>query len=122
MQFMSLSLAGGLLLLAVGVAAGGPATVTADLDLNTGRGSEYRDVDVMPPETAVKVLDCDLSWCRVARDDAMAYASRSDLDLGNAVSAEALPSSFVPLPLPLLFAWHRGWSGRYWHHKWYQQH
>ncbi len=120
MQFMSVSLAGGLLLLAVGAAAGGSATVTADLDLHTGPGSAYRIVDVMPPGTAVKVLDCGVSWCRVARDDGMAYASSSDLELGNPVSAEALPSSFVPLPL--LFAWHHGWSGRYWHHHWYQQH
>lgn len=120
MQFMSVSLAGGLLLLAVEAAVGGPAIVTADLDLYTGPGSEYRIVDVMPPGTAVKMLDCGVSWCRVARDDGMAYAARSDLDLGNPVFAEAL-SSLVE-PLPLLFSWHHGWSGRYWHHHWYQKH
>jgi hypothetical protein len=37
MKFMSVSVVGGLLLLAVGAAAGGPATVIADRDLYTGR-------------------------------------------------------------------------------------
>lgn len=120
MQFMSVSLASGLLLVAAGAAAGGPAPVTAELDLYTRPGSEYRIADVRPPGTAVKVLDCGVSWCRVAGDDGMAYSSRSDLELGNPVSAEVLPSSVVPLRL--LFAWHHGWSGRYWHHHWYQQH
>ena len=120
MQFMSASFAASLLLLSVGTAAAGPATVTADLRIYTGPGSEYRIGDVMPPETVVNVLDCGVSWCRVARDDGMAYASGSAPDQGESVNAEALPSSAVPLPL--LFAWHHGWLGRYWHHHWYQQH
>jgi uncharacterized protein YraI len=72
MQFMSVSLAGGLLLVA---AAGGPAPVTAELDLYTSPGREYRIADVRPPGTAVKALDCGVSWCRVAGDDGMAYTN-----------------------------------------------
>jgi hypothetical protein len=118
MQFRSVALADGLLLLSVGAAAAAPATVIADLDLYTGSGSEYQFVDVMPPRIAVNVFDCGVSWCRVARDDGMAYANHSDLDLGDPVHTEALPS--VVAPMPPMLGWHHGWRHRYWHHLWYQ--
>ena len=50
----------------------------------------------------------------------MADASRSAPDQPEPVNAEALQS--LAVPQPLLFAWHHGWLGRYWHHRWYQQH
>jgi uncharacterized protein YraI len=130
MKTKILSLAGGLLLLSAGVACASTATVTNDLNLRSGPGTRYGVIDTLPAGSAVEVLGCNGSWCRVATNEGAGYASASYLDLGGAAYAQA-PGPVYVEPQYYDYGWSPGWGpgvgigigfgggwhgGGHWHH------
>ena len=118
MNFKSLSVAGGLLLLSVGAAAATPAVVSNDLNLRSGPGTDYRVLSVLPAGSSVDVLGCGQNWCRVSSAEGTGYASSGYLDLGAGAYAEAPPPVYAPAPLlGFRFGWDNDWDGG-WHRDW----
>jgi len=122
MQIRHLALAAGLLLASAGVASAAPASVTSDLNLRRGPGTNYGVITVLPAGATVNVLDCAGSWCEVAWRGGSGYASRSYLALGG--GGYAAPPVYVAPPVvtfgfgfggPRWYGgyggYHRGWRG-----------
>jgi len=53
------------LLIGVGAAMAYPASTTADLNLRTGPGTQYRVIGSMPRGARVDVAGCSRGWCEV---------------------------------------------------------
>lgn len=64
-----------LLLLGAGQAMAYPASATADLNLRSGPGTQYRVVGVIPRGGRVDVVDCSRGWCDVIWSGRRGYAS-----------------------------------------------
>jgi Bacterial SH3 domain len=77
----------GVLALSTGFAAAAPAVVANDLNLRAGPGTEYPVVAAMPSGATVDVMGCEASWCRVAYNGTVGWASRAYMGLGGGVVA-----------------------------------
>ena len=77
----------GVLALSTGFAAAAPAVVANDLNLRAGPGTEYPVVAAMPSGATVDVLGCQASWCRVAHNGTVGWASRAYIGAGGGVAA-----------------------------------
>jgi uncharacterized protein YraI len=77
----------GVLALSTGVAAAAPAVVDNDLNLRAGPGTEYPVVAAMPAGATVDVMGCEASWCRVAFNGTVGWASRAYIGAGGGVAA-----------------------------------
>src|SRR5262249_8738198 len=77
-----LTMGAGVLALSTGVAAAAPAVVQNDLNLRAGPGVEFPVVAAMPAGTPIDVTRCQASWCRVAFNGTVGWASRAYLGLG----------------------------------------
>jgi uncharacterized protein YraI len=77
----------GVLALSTGFAAAAPAVVGNDLNLRAGPGTEYPVVAAMPAGAAVNVMGCEASWCRVAYNGTVGWASRAYIGGGGGVAA-----------------------------------
>ena len=81
-----ISAAGVALLLSVGAAAAAPATVSTDLNMRSGPGTQYGVVATIPAGATVDVGGCTGSWCQVNFDGTSGYASASYLSGGAAAT------------------------------------
>jgi uncharacterized protein YraI len=79
--------AGAALILSGSIAAAAPATVSADLNMRSGPGTEYGVVATIPAGATVDVGGCTGSWCEVNYRGASGFASASYLSGGGAPSA-----------------------------------
>lgn len=121
MKLKTMTLAAGALLLSAGIASA--ATVTNDLNLRSGPGTNYRVIDTMPGGAYVDVIGCTGNWCRVSWHGRVGYASASYLGGGGAYAAAPV---YVAPPPVVRFGfgfgggprWHRGHDRhRGWHHR-----
>jgi len=76
----------GVLALSTGFAAAAPAVVENDLNLRAGPGPEFAIVAAMPAGSPVDVMGCEASWCRVAFNGTVGWASRAYMGLGGGVA------------------------------------
>lgn len=116
MQMKQLTLAAGLVIGSVGIAAAAPAYVTGDLNLRSGPGTNYRVLDVLPGGATVNVLGCDGAWCRVAWGGGVGFASSSYLGFGRPAYAAAPPLYVRPPSIGFGFGWGNGWNNGGRHH------
>jgi uncharacterized protein YraI len=87
MTLMSKLMTGaGMLALSTGFAAAAPAMVENDLNLRAGPGTEYPVVAAMPAGATVDVMACQASWCRVAFNGTVGWASRTYIGAGGGVA------------------------------------
>jgi uncharacterized protein YraI len=92
----------GVLALSTGFAAAAPAVVGNDLNLRAGPGTEYPVVAAMPAGAAVNVMGCEASWCRVAYNGTVGWASRAYIAGGVAAApayrgyGESSASGYAP--------------------------
>lgn len=89
----------GALFLGIAAAAAQPATVTSDLNLRAGPGTNFRVVLSMPRGSRVDILDCRANWCQVDFRGRVGWASANFLAVGQAVRPE--PPRAVPIPIPI---------------------
>ncbi len=88
MRLMSKLMTGaGMLALSTGFAAAAPAVVENDLNLRSGPGVEFPVIAAMPGGATVDVMGCEASWCRVAYNGAVGWASRAYMGLGGSVAS-----------------------------------
>lgn len=92
----ALGIAAGALVLSGGIAAA--ATVTNDLNLRSGPGTNYRVIGTMPAGAYVDVRGCTGNWCRVNWAGAVGYASASYL-AGSGGAYAASPVYVAPPPV-----------------------
>lgn len=85
------ALAAGLLALSGGIAAAAPATVSTDLNLRAGPGTQYGVVALLPVGSTVDTGGCGNGWCQVNFGGYSGYVSARYLDVGGAVYAEPAP-------------------------------
>ena len=95
MQAKVFSLAAGALLFSAGVVSA--ATVTDNLNLRSGPGINYSIIGAMPAGSDIRILRCGPSWCRVAINDTIGYASRQFISTGGPIYAAA-PGAGVVAP------------------------
>ena len=93
MQKKAFSIAVGTLLLSAGAVSA--ATVTDNLNLRSGPGISFSVIGAMPAGSDVRVLSCGRSWCRVAFNDTIGYASRQFISAGGPVYAAATSTGVV---------------------------
>lgn len=89
----------GALFLGIAAAAAQPATVTSDLNLRTGPGTNFAVILSMPRGSRVDILDCRGTWCQVDFRGRVGWASANFLATGQAVRPE--PPRAVPIPVPI---------------------
>lgn len=89
----------GALFLGIAAAAAQPATVTSDLNLRAGPGTNFRVILSMPRGSRVDILDCRGTWCQVDFRGRVGWASANFLAVGQAVRPE--PPRAVPIPIPI---------------------
>src|SRR5690242_10050339 len=77
--------AGVALLLSAGAAAAAPATVSTDLNMRSGPGTQYGVVGTIPAGETVDVGGCTGSWCAVNFNGRTGYASANYLSGGASV-------------------------------------
>src|SRR5579871_1987433 len=82
-----LTMSAGVLALSTGFAAAAPAVVQSDVNLRAGPGIDYEVITALPAGATVNVMGCEASWCRVAFNDTVGFASRGFLGLGGPVAA-----------------------------------
>ena len=80
MRMKLLALAAGATLATFGAAHA--ATVTTDLNLRAGPGTDYPVIDAMPAGAHVNISNCTGSWCRVSFRGESGWASASYLGQG----------------------------------------
>jgi uncharacterized protein YraI len=83
--------AGAALILSGSIAAAAPATVSADLNMRAGPGTEYGVVATIPAGATVDVGGCTGSWCAVSFRGESGYASASYLSGGAPSAAVVVP-------------------------------
>lgn len=103
MKLRTLIIAAGALIVSGGIAAA--ATVTGDLNLRSGPGTNYRVVGTMPAGAQVDILGCDGAWCRVSWGGMQGYASASYLGRGGARYYAPAPVYIAPPHVAF------GWTG-----------
>lgn len=118
MKLQTLTLAAGVVLASAGIASA--ATVTGDLNLRSGPGTNYRVIDTMPAGAQVRVIGCGGAWCRVNWRGAVGFASANYLGEGGAYAAA--PVYVEPAPPPPVFGFGFGFGGPRWHHGWHGHH
>lgn len=116
MRLKQFLIAAGVLTLSAGAASA--ATITNDLNLRAGPGTNYGVVATMPAGAYVSVRGCTGNWCRVTYRGRVGYASASYLAGGGAYAA-APPVYYGPPRTVFQFGigsgsrWHnRGWRDR----------
>ncbi len=114
MRLKTISVAGGMLLLAAASASAAPAAVTSGAKLRAAPANKAAIVASLPPGTVVNVFSCDGAWCRVGWGRRMGYMTRRYLGLEP-------PPVVAETSSTLLYSWHGGWRHRYWHHQWYSE-
>jgi uncharacterized protein YraI len=121
--------AGAALILSGAVAAAAPATVSTDLNMRSGPGTEYGVVTTIPAGAIVDVGGCTGSWCEVSFRGASGFASASylsgapsaavvvpDYGPGYAYGDDYYDDSFSYGPSVGFYAgprWRHGWHGRW---------
>jgi hypothetical protein len=91
--------AGAVLLFSGSIAAAAPATVSIDLNMRAGPGTEYGVVATIPAGATVDVGGCTGSWCEVNFRGASGFASASYLSGGGgAPSAAVVVPGYDPAP------------------------
>lgn len=94
--------AAGAMILGIGVAIAQPATVTTDLNLRAGPGTNYRVVATMPQGSRVDILECRANWCRVDWRGRPGWASARFLDVApQRVRPEPPRAAPFPIPIPI---------------------
>jgi len=88
--------AGSALLLTAGAAAAAPATVSTDLNMRSGPGTQYGVISTIPAGATVDVDGCTGSWCAVNFNGRAGYASASYLSGGASLGGGAV--AVVPEP------------------------
>lgn len=118
-----LLLAAGLLIAGNVAAEARPAVVTADLNIRSGPGTNYRVIGTLPAGARVDVGGCTGSWCRVAGGYASArYLSGSGVQevvVNPGYNAAAVGFGAAALGIAAGAAWNDGywgpgWGGGYW--------
>lgn len=94
MRIKLVALAAGTILASLGVAHA--ATVTTDLNLRAGPGTDYPVIDAMPAGTHVNVRNCTGSWCRVSYNGQVGWASNSYLTGGRSTTVYRLRTYAPP--------------------------
>jgi uncharacterized protein YraI len=112
MALKTLTLAAGIVLATAGIASA--ATVTGDLNLRSGPGTNYRVIDTMPAGAYVHVIGCGGAWCRVDWRGEVGYASARYIGGGGDYVDEP-----VYAPPPPIFGFGFGFGGPRWHHGWH---
>jgi uncharacterized protein YraI len=120
MRLKHLALAAAVLLASAGAAAA--ATITGDLNLRRGPGTDFGVIETMPAGAHVRVLECGGGWCRVAWRGIEGFASASYIAEGGPVYGYG-PAPVYVAPPPVIglgFGWGgpRWYGGRYggrWH-------
>jgi len=86
------------LLIGVGAAMAYPASTTADLNLRTGPGTQYRVIGSMPRGARVDVAGCSRGWCEVQWGGRRGYASERFLSPAIAPRGGGGFEIIVPFP------------------------
>ncbi|WP_349369642.1 SH3 domain-containing protein [Salinarimonas sp.] len=100
-----------LLIAATDLAAAAPARTTADLNLRTGPGTQYRVILAMPRGSLVDVGRCVPRWCEVSYRGRVGWASSRYLRQGGRpgpvypapAPAPVYPGTPFPFPFPFPF-------------------
>jgi uncharacterized protein YraI len=75
-----------------------PATVSTDLNVRAGQGSEYSVTGVIPAGTLVDVTGCGDGWCYVR--DYGGFASARYMDVGRTVYRRGYDAyAYAPVPV-----------------------
>src|SRR5262245_12320512 len=82
--------AGAALILSGGIAVAAPATVSSDLNMRSGPGTEYGVVATIPAGATVDVGGCTGSWCEVNFRGASGFANASYLSGGGGAPSAAV--------------------------------
>jgi len=114
MRLKTISVAGGLLLLAAVSASAAPAAVTSGAKLRAAPANKAAIVASLPAGTVVNVFSCDGGWCRVGWGRRVGYTTHRSL-------GREAPPVVAETSGTLLYSWHRNWRHRYWHHQWYSE-
>jgi len=110
MQTKALSLTVGALLLSTGAVSA--ATVTDNLNVRSGPGIGYSVIDWMPAGSAVRVLKCGPSWCRVAWMGTKGYSSRQFISSGGPSYAAAPTAGVVAYNAGYPASYYGGYANR----------
>jgi uncharacterized protein YraI len=86
--------AGAALIFSGSIAAAAPATVTTDLNMRSGPGTEYGVVATIPAGATVDVGGCTGSWCELNYRGASGFANASYLSGGGAPSAAVVAPGY----------------------------
>lgn len=114
MRLRTISVAGGMLLLAAASALAAPAAVVGATKLRAAPANKAAVLASLSAGTVVNVFACEGAWCRVGWGRRVGYATRRSLGV------EA-PPVVAETSGTLLYSWHGGWRHRYWHHQWYSE-
>jgi uncharacterized protein YraI len=141
-----IALAAGATLATLGAAHA--ATVTSDLNLRAGPGTDYPVIEAMPAGAHVNIRNCTGSWCRLSYNGETGWASSSYLAGGGRSttvyrtrtytepSVEYVEPGYAYAPVydygPYAYepgfsigigfgggGWHHGWHHGGWHHHWH---
>ena len=110
MQTKALSLAVGAVLLST--AAVSAATVTDNLNVRSGPGIGHSVIGWMPAGSAVRVLKCGHSWCRVAWMGTKGYSSRQFISSGGPIYAAAPTAGVVAYNAGYPAGYYGGYANR----------
>jgi len=125
MQTKAFSLAMCALLLSAGAVSA--ATVTDNLNVRSGPGFGYSVIGWMPAGSAIRVLSCGPSWCRVAWNGTAGYTGREFISRVSGPVYAASPAAGVVAPrYSYTYAWspsgnwapyvgYGGWHRYYWY-------
>lgn len=106
------------LLAGAGAAAAYPATVTTNLNVRSGPGTNYAVIDNLPAGSVVDIAGCTGNWCEVA---GTGWASASYLATGRGPAYSAAPPAYVTQPAVSFYIgsdpyyWHD--DGYYWYYR-----
>jgi uncharacterized protein YraI len=76
-------------------ASAAPAQVTTDLNLRSGRGTEFAVLTTVPEGATVDANSCDGAWCRTSYAGRVGYVSESYLSFGYAQApVEVVPYDY----------------------------
>lgn len=107
--FAALFCAVALLIAATDIAAAAPARTTADLNLRSGPGTQYRVIAAMPRGSLVDVIRCVERWCQVSYRGRVGWASSRYLREGGRpgpvypAPPPVAPGNPFPFPFPFPF-------------------